>query len=79
MRLTHEKRHFLFGRAAVRSPLPLSHLRRAACAFPLAGVRAPCGRARPATQSALRAVCPIFRRLNIADDVALPRDENYLT
>ena len=55
MRLTHEKRHFLFGRAAVRSPLPLSHLRRAACAFPLAGVRAPCGRARPATQSALRA------------------------
>ena len=62
MRLAHEKRHFLFGRAAVRSPLHLFHLRRAACAFPLAGVRAPFGRARTATQSALRAERPSYYR-----------------
>lgn len=53
LRLTHEKRSALFGCSAVRSPLTRFSLRRAPAAFHLAGVRAPCGHTRPATQPTL--------------------------
>lgn len=44
--------------------------------FPLAGVRAPCGHTHPATQPRIAAVRTDFRRSNVADVVALTRDEN---
>lgn len=50
-------RRFLFGRAAARSPLPALRIAARANPFPLAGVRASCGRARPATQPTAHVPC----------------------
>lgn len=68
LRLTRDCRRFLFGRAAARSPLStLLSCGAPPALFHPAGVRASCGRARPATLSSSRgAPCAYYVSSDIA-------------